>query len=123
MGCSCNCSKEKLNLIYSCSGSADVGELADRLYRELKKRNIGDGSCLAGLGADLSGFIESARSADLNILIDGCSVSCSKKIFDKNSIKENVKHFIITNFGFTKGKTEITDEIVKNLADIIEKEI
>ena len=55
---------KKVRLLYACSGAADVGQIADLVARQLSKEKWGNMSCLAGIGADLSGFIESAREAD-----------------------------------------------------------
>ncbi len=76
--CSCsNGGKDKL--IYSCSGAADVGKLSDKLARYLAKSGWGKMTCLAAVGAELSGFVESAKSIGENVLIDGCSVAAVKK--------------------------------------------
>jgi len=121
-GCSCNCScgDEKVKLIYSCSGAANTGYLADSVSRKLMKDGIGSMTCLAAVGAELSGFIESAKSAE-NIIIDGCPVACGKKIFDKLSLP--YKHYIMTAFEVEKGKTEITVDVInrvtEEIADII----
>jgi uncharacterized metal-binding protein len=76
-------------------------------------------SCLAGLGADLSGFIESAKSACKNVVVDGCPVSCAKKIMEKKGVT-NFEHILITDHDFKKGDTKITDENVDKVSKIIE---
>ena len=41
--------------------------------------------CLAGIGAHIPGMVESTRSADRVLVIDGCSVACGKKtVMDTN---------------------------------------
>ena len=76
----CCCSEnDKVRLIYACSGAANTGFLADKVARNLAGGNGAKMTCLAAMGARLSGFLESAKSASANILIDGCSVSCGKK--------------------------------------------
>jgi sugar phosphate isomerase/epimerase len=39
-------------------------------------------TCLAAMGAGLSGFVESARAAGTNLVIDGCPVACGKLTFE-----------------------------------------
>lgn len=114
MSCSCSCGNKNTTLIYSCSGAANTGELADKVARKLSAQNIGSMTCLAALGADISGFKVSAMSSDKNIIIDGCPASCGKKIFESKKIP--FEHFITTDFGVEKGKTKITDEIVDNVS-------
>ncbi|MFO7890696.1 MAG: putative zinc-binding protein, partial [bacterium] len=58
-------------LVYACSGGADVGEIADRVARQLVKEGFAKPSCLAGVGGHVSGFIASAQGTADNIVIDG----------------------------------------------------
>jgi uncharacterized metal-binding protein len=108
-GCSCggDCTTA---LIYSCSGAANTGFLADQAMRALNKEKAGNSSCLAGVGAGLSGFLESAKASGCNIVLDGCKVACGKQIFVKNGLP--FRHFIMTDYGVEKGKTEITEEVI-----------
>ena len=110
MACGCGTEKERNVIITACSGAANVGLLADRVARGLRAESIGSMICMAALGAELSGYIESAKSADLNLVIEGCPVSCGKKIYDKLGIKH--LQLVMTDFGVEKGKTVITDELV-----------
>lgn len=121
MGDNCCCGNNGLNLIYSCSGAANTGYLADSVSRKLMKDKIGSMTCLSGLGANISGFIVSAQTATKNIIIDGCPVSCGKKIFERLEIP--YKQFIMTNYGVEKGKTEITEKIIENITEQLKKEI
>lgn len=89
----CDCGSKSLKLIYACSGVANTGNAADKTARKLAQEGFGKMNCIVGLGADLSGFIESAKSADENIIIDGCPVACGKKIFEKHGIL-NYTHFL-----------------------------
>ena len=103
MGCGCNCgnTNKKMNLIYACSGAANTGKLSDQAARVLAIKKAGMMTCLAAVGANLSGFIESAKAADNNIILDGCAVSCGKKIFEKAGI-ENYTQYLMTDFGVEK---------------------
>ncbi len=74
-----NCCSGDTRLVYACSGAADVGQIADLTARKLSKDGYGKMTCLAAVGAHLSGFVQSALGADENIVIDGCPVACAKK--------------------------------------------
>ena len=113
-GCSCGCSANKTRLLYSCSGAADVGKFADELTRKLAKDNWGKMTCLAAMGVELSGFVESAKSVNENIVIDGCSAGCGKKIFEKLNIPYS--SLVLTDMGLEKGKTQITPELLDSIA-------
>lgn len=120
MPCSCETDGE-INMIYACSGAANTGLLADRVMRRLRREKVGSGACLAAMGADLSGFLESARSATRNLVIDGCKVGCGAKIFDRHGIPR--RQFVMTDYGVEKGKTEITDELVEAVAERIASQV
>jgi uncharacterized metal-binding protein len=94
------CTGSVKTLILGCSGGSNVGQVANNVMIELDKGGVGNGYCLSGVGADLSGFIESAKAAR-TILVDGCSVGCGKKIFEKNGIEPS-GYFVITDFGIEK---------------------
>ncbi|MEW6226622.1 MAG: putative zinc-binding protein [Bacillota bacterium] len=119
-GCSCGVDCET-NLMYACSGAANTGLLADQVMRALNRDGVGASTCLAAMGADLSGFIQSAQSATRNIVLDGCKVSCGAKIFQKNGIA--YQHYIMTDYGVEKGKTPITGDLIETVAEQIAAKI
>lgn len=96
---SCCCSGEK-TLIMACSGGSNVGQVSNTVMIELDKTGKGSAYCLAGLGGDLSGFIQSTKSAK-TILIDGCPVACAKSVFNRHNLKPD-KYFVITDLGIEK---------------------
>lgn len=118
MACVCSCGGDSSTiLLYACAGAANTGYLADQVARNLNKDGAGAMTCLSGIGADLSGFIVSAKDADKNVVIDGCPVACGKKMFEARQLP--FEHYVMTDFGIEKQKTEITQEII----DRITKEI
>ena len=115
--CSCNCGgDQKLRLLYACSGAADVGQVADLVARRLDDEEWGGMSCLSGIGADLSGFIESAREAD-NIIIDGCPVGCGRKMFEARGLP--FTEIVMTQQGLVKGSSPATLEVVERMAETV----
>ena len=114
MPCACGSGKETV-LVYACSGAANTGLLADRVARKLAADGEASMTCLAAIGADLSGFIESARAADRNLVIDGCPVGCGKRAFGARNLP--FTHVLMTAFGVEKGKTPITDGLVDSIAE------
>ena len=67
-------------------------------------------TCLAALGANLSGYVESARGADENLVLDGCPTGCGKLIMTNLGIP--FRQLVMTSYGVEKGKTQITDEVI-----------
>jgi uncharacterized metal-binding protein len=104
-------------LIFPCSGAADTGELADRAAREFSRSGCAGISCLAGIGANISGFIASARGADRLLVVDGCQLHCALKTLHEKGIEENITHLTVTQLGFVKGKAPATAENVKKVVE------
>jgi uncharacterized metal-binding protein len=108
----CGGSAKKTVLLYACSGGANVAEVADRAARELMFTGCGSMWCLAGLGADIQGMVQTARDADFNLVIDGCPMDCAKKIFERHGLT-NYEQIKVTDLGIEKKKgIRATDEQV-----------
>jgi len=99
----CGGAAKKNVLLYACSGGANVAEISDRAARELMFAGCGIMFCLAGLGAGIQGMIQTAKDADVNVVIDGCPMECAKKIFDKAGVTNYVQ-FKVTDLGIEKVK-------------------
>jgi len=97
------------NLIFSCSGAADTGAISDMAARKLTKEGIGKMYCLAGIGGNISGIIETTKAADQILAINGCSVACTKKLLERNGFNE-FKYFQVTDLGLKKGKSPVNKE-------------
>lgn len=103
-------------LIVACSGAADVGELSDRVARELSHEKKGAMFCLAGVGARIDSFIKTAEGADSILAIDGCPVNCAAKTLQAASIR-SFKHITITELGLEKGKSAPSEATMKVVYD------
>ena len=99
----CGSGPARTVLIYACSGGANVGEIADKAARELMFEGKGTMFCLAGLGGDIQGMVQTARDADMNLVIDGCPMDCAKKTFDRHGIA-NYRQIKVTDLGIEKVK-------------------
>ena len=119
----CDGAEKKNVLLYACSGGANVAEVADRAARELMFAGCGTMFCLAGLGADIADMIQTARDADLNVVIDGCPMDCAKKIFDRAGVTSYTQ-IKVTDLGIEKVKgvrctQEQIDRTIAAVHDII----
>jgi uncharacterized metal-binding protein len=94
------CGGDAKTLVLACSGGSNVGQIANNVMIELDRKKIGNAGCLAGIGAALSGFVESAKAAK-TVVIDGCPVGCGKKAFEKYGIEAS-RYFIVTELGIEK---------------------
>ena len=119
----CCVGKKRNVLLYACSGGANVAEIADKAARELMFSGCGTMFCLAGLGAGIQGMIQTAKDADLNLVIDGCPMECAKKIFDWAGVT-NYKQFKVTDLGIEKVKgvrctQEQVDKVVMKAKELL----
>jgi uncharacterized metal-binding protein len=111
--CSCSCNDEPAQpaLVYSCSGAADTGELADRAARRLDAEEKAWMSCLAGIGGRVSGLMASAAAAPVLLAIDGCPQDCARKTLELAGF-HSVRHLRVTDLGLKKGQSPVTAEAI-----------
>jgi uncharacterized metal-binding protein len=115
------CSGSAPTLVLACSGGSNVGQVSNNLMIELDKKGVGNAYCLAGVGAALSGFIESARAVK-TIVIDGCPTGCGKKAFEKYGLEPS-QYFVVTELGVAKKHdfSKLTEETGEVLKSVLEK--
>jgi uncharacterized metal-binding protein len=97
--------------IFTCSGAADVGQIADHAARKLTVDGVGKMSCLAGIGGRVKGIMEIAKSATTILVIDGCPLHCGRNTME-NAGFTKFEHVCLADLGMEKGKTPATDEAV-----------
>jgi uncharacterized metal-binding protein len=108
--------------IFSCSGSADVGGIADAAARALSESGVAKMYCLAGIGARVEQIVSNAALAERLISIDGCENACSRKVLEAAGFKPAL-HLQITDLGLEKGNTPITNERIRQVTDEIKKRL
>lgn len=113
----CQVCTGSVNLVFSCSGAADVGGVADMAARRLSKEGIGKMYCLAGVGGDVEGIVATTKKADKILAIDGCAVECTRKLLENKGFK-GFEYIQLETMGLVKGKTEMNEE---NIAIVFEK--
>ena len=119
--CACSCNKDSgpHALVYPCSGSADVGEIADHAARRLDAEDKAWMSCLAGIGGRVSGLMASAAAAPALIAIDGCPHDCATKTLQLAGFT-HVRSVRVTDLGFNKGKSPATADAVQTVVRRVE---
>ena len=90
-------------MLMACSGASNVGQLTNQAAIELTQEGAGKMFCLAGVGAHLSGFVQSAKDVPVMIAIDGCNIGCAGIILEHLNIKPT-SHLVLTNEGIEKNK-------------------
>ena len=114
--CKCDCSAAP-KLIFACSGSADVGALADQAARKLNRDGDGQMFCTVGIGGRVSGIMKTTEAAQAILAIDGCPLECVKNCLEEAGFTD-FKHLKLADLNMKKGATEVSEE---NIAIISEK--
>lgn len=111
----CACSSAP-KLIFACSGAADVGALADQAARKMTRDGNGKMFCLAGIGGRVSGIMASTGAAAAILAIDGCALNCAKKSLEEAGFN-NFEHILLSDLGFKKGESPVSEEAVARIAE------
>ncbi len=67
MGKDC-CATGSNVMILACAGGSNVGQLSNRAAVELTQEEVGKMFCLAGIGGQLSGFVQSAKDEPTRVI-------------------------------------------------------
>jgi uncharacterized metal-binding protein len=121
----CGCGADgKTRIIYSCSGiGSNVGQLANAAACRLAREGFGSGSCLAGVGGGIEKLIGIGKTADERIVIDGCPVTCAKKIMDDRELIIE-RYIMITGLGIEKTPGPAYNENdVRAVIDAVRKQL
>jgi len=102
-------------LIFACSGSSDVGEIADRAARKLMRDGAGRMYCLAGVGGRVSGILLSTQAAESILAIDGCPLVCAKHTLEKAGIAR-FRHVQLGEIGMAKGESPVSEDRIAQAA-------
>jgi uncharacterized metal-binding protein len=82
-------------MILACSGASCPGRLSNQAAVELTLEGHGKMYCLAGIGAGLSGFVQSARDVTTLVVIDGCETACGRICLEKAGVRVE-KHVVVS---------------------------
>ena len=110
----CSCSGNT-DLMFSCSGAADIAEIGDRAVRSLHMAGDARMFCLAGIAGKVELIEVNTRGADRILVVDGCDSDCAKKTMEFGGFTGFI-HLRISDLGLEKGKTPVTDERIAMVA-------
>lgn len=111
--CTCNGASD---LMFCCSGVADTAEIGDRAVRKLHKQGVAKMYCLAGIPAKAEVIVQNAQAASKILVVDGCDTDCARLTMEAGGFN-GFMHLRVTDLGMEKGKTQVTDERIAEVAD------
>lgn len=106
------CGTSEFNVV-SCSGASDLGQLSDLTARKLRDNKVRKMNCLTLIAIDDQTLIDAFKKANV-LAIDGCPRDCAKKILKKAGI-ENFNHLRLTDLGYKKGETPISENVIQTI--------
>ncbi len=110
-------------LIFSCSGSSNVGQIANFAALKLTREKVGRMFCLAGLGGHVSGMIASTQAGKLIVAIDGCPVACAQKTLEHVGCKPH-EYLQVTEIGIEKNHSfEYPQADIDKVAEILKSRL
>ena len=114
---SCLCGATEF-MVLACSGACDLGQITDRVARKLRDNNVRKMNCLAVVGAGIEKSIEDFKKKNI-LMLDGCPIDCGKQILDKAGFTD-YKYVRMTDLGYKKGQTPVTEEIINTVYEKVE---
>ena len=118
----CACEPTEI-LLFTCSGASNVGQIANLAALKLTQDGVGRMFCLAGIGGHISKMIESTKAGKIIVEIDGCPVTCAKKVLEHAGFKPQeyvqvTKMRVEKNHGFDYPQSKV-DKVAAHLKDRI----
>ena len=74
-------------LVYSCSGSSNVAQLANYVAVRLDRLGLAEMSCIAGVGGGVEPLVRTATSGRPIVAIDGCPLACCEKVLRAKGVE------------------------------------
>ena len=108
------CCGAAAQVIFACSGSADVGKIADLAARKLTEQGAGKMSCLAGVGGRVKGIMETTQAAKAILAIDGCPLQCARNTLEQAGFK-NFEHLCLSDMKIEKGRSPVTEDRINKV--------
>lgn len=103
------------DLMFSCSGAADIAEIGDRAVRTLHKAGDAKMFCLAGIAGKVESIEVNTRAAGRILVVDGCDSDCSRETMEFGGFIGFI-HLRVSDLGMEKGKTSVTDDRIAIVA-------
>jgi uncharacterized metal-binding protein len=101
--------RKNLPLIYSCSGSSNVAQIANAVAVRLDRDALMEMSCIAGVGGDVPSLVRTAKSGRAVWVIDGCPMECARHCLKRHDVEVD-RHFMLSEFNLKKVQHELPDD-------------
>jgi len=97
--------RERLPLVYSCSGCSSAAQLANHLALRLDRTGHAEMSCIAGVGGGVRSLVrkaqEAAQAGRPIVAIDGCVLACARSCLAREGLQPTL-HVQLAHEGVRK---------------------
>ncbi|MCC6223172.1 MAG: putative zinc-binding protein [Thermoleophilia bacterium] len=76
----------ELAVVYACSGSSNVAQLANAIAVRLDRAGLADMSCIAGVGGDVKPLVRRATTSPRVVALDGCPLACCERVLASKGV-------------------------------------
>jgi uncharacterized metal-binding protein len=94
-------SKDKLALVYACSGCSSAAQLANHVAVQLDRQGVAEMSCIAGVGGDVPSLVRTATSGRAIVALDGCALACVKSCLARHGVSAD-RYYQLQHAGVKK---------------------
>lgn len=114
-------------LVYSCSGSSNVAQLANYVAVRLDRLGIAEMSCIVGVGGDVRALVKKATAGKPVVAIDGCPLTCCEQVLQAKGV-EPVRMVRLHDLGLKKRqhtdfdaaeREDVFRQVLKELAPVL----
>lgn len=74
-------------VVYACSGSSNVAQLANAVAVRLDRTGLAEMSCIAGVGGGVKPLVRTATGGRPIVAIDGCPLGCCEAVLAGRGVK------------------------------------
>jgi uncharacterized metal-binding protein len=92
---------DRPTLVYACSGSSNVAQLANAIAVRLDRTGRAEMSCIAGVGGDVGALVRKATSGRRIVAIDGCPLGCCAAALARHGVEPD-RQIALHERGFRK---------------------
>jgi len=86
---------------------ANVGQITNLASIQLAEEGYGSPSCIVLLATGAETLVAGAKQADDVLVLDGCPVTCAKKIADEKGVPV-AQHIVVTELGIANAHRKST---------------
>lgn len=119
--------RSRPTVVYACSGSSNVAQLANAIAVRLDRTGRAEMSCIAGVGGDVRPLVRKAQSGRRIVAIDGCPLGCCAAALARHGVVPD-RLIALHERGFRKRLREdvpadereaLIEELVDELGDLL----